>query len=271
MLHGGSHMSHTLNLVDGLLKAARNLQELGRRQAAVNLLERLAGFRNLPPAVAEEAHSRLADLYAHEEHFKQARRHLTIAITYRPQHAAYHHRMACWIEADPNAAIDRAGRYYRCAVRAEPDNAEYWLDYGAYLLATGRTPPGRRALRRAFELASDNAEHVGSIAAVLRDAELWDEARQMLRRAVFQSGRDRRFRALWQQHQFEQLCERQRIDADQVAPRPVNRTAILPFLRTDAPAGPMQIDGRIIRFDAAAGNLTEPKHGNQAPRRRGTR
>src|SRR5882724_10313414 len=108
MLHGGSHMSHTINLVGGLISAARNLQELGRHEAAINLLERLAAFRELPPAIAEEAHSRLADLHAQEEQFKQARRHLTIAITYRPQHAAYHHRMACWIEADPSAAIERA-------------------------------------------------------------------------------------------------------------------------------------------------------------------
>jgi tetratricopeptide (TPR) repeat protein len=271
MLHGGSHMSHTINLVGGLLSAARNLQELGRHQAAINLLERLAAFRELPPAIAEEAHSRLADLYAQQEQFKQARRHLTIAITYRPQHAPYHHRMACWIEADPNAAIERAGRYYRCAVRAEPENPEYWLDYGAYLLAIGRTPAGRRALRRAFDLASTDADHVGHIAAVLRDTDLWDEARQLLRRAVFQSGRDRRFRALWQQHQFEQLCERQRTDAEQVTPRPVKHAAVLPFLRTETPAGPMQIDGKIIRFDLAAANLSEPRLGNPSPRQRGTR
>ncbi len=88
---------------------------------------------------------------------------------------------------------------------------------------------------------------------------------------MFQSGRDRRFRALWQQHQFEQLCERQRSDAEHVAPRPVKRAAVLPFPRTETPTGPMQIEGKIIRFDVAAANLSEPKLGSRSPRKRGTR
>jgi tetratricopeptide (TPR) repeat protein len=263
-------MSHTLNLVAGLLSTARSLEKVGRDQAAMEILHRLAGFRELAPPVGEEVHSRLADLYAGREEFKAARRHLTIAMTHSPQNGAYHHRMACWIEADPDANVDRAARYYCRAVRCEPDNADYWADYGAHLLAVGRNTAGHRAVRRAFELGSHDPELVSRIGAALRDAEMWDEARQLLRRALFQSSRDRRFRALWQQHQFEQLCQRHHVDAEASAPRPAVRAAVLPFLRMTQPADPMEIDGRSIRFDGAA-TLPMPRQGQPAPRKRGTR
>ena len=242
-------MSHTLDLVTGLLATARHLQGAGRHQAALGLLQRLVGFRQLAPAVAEEVHSSIADLHAGRQEYKQARRHLTIALTFRPQHAAYHNRMGAWIEADPDAAIDRAGQYYRQACRSEPDNAEYWADYGCYLLGSGRPRSGRAALRRAFRLASHDADLVGRLAAALRDAGMWDEARRLLRRARFQRGRDRRFLALWHQHQFEQRSAEQHASAESPAPG-VGRPTFLPFRRSNAarPAS-LHVEGKIIRLD----------------------
>jgi Flp pilus assembly protein TadD len=277
LLHGGSHMNHTVNLVTGLLSTARNLQDLGRADAALNILQRLATFPTLAPAIAEDVHGRLADLYAAKEQFKDARRHLTVALTYCPQNASYHHRMACWIEADTDAVFARAGRYYRCAVRGEPDNAEYWADYGAHLLAVGQKTKGRRALCRAFELASDNADHVGRIAAVLRDAGLWEQARQLLRRALFQSSRDPAFRALWREHQFEQLCHRQQPELERelepTAPSPAMRPMLLPFVRRTVGAYPLHVDGKILRFDrvteSSEASLPLPKRGPRTPRRSG--
>ncbi len=187
-------MSQTLPLVAALLATARDLQAAGRYQAAIDLLQRLTAFRQIAHEAAEEVHLRLADLYAELEQYKKARRHLTIALTHRPQHAAYHHRMGVWIEMDPDAGIGRAGRYYRQAVRSEPDKAEYWIDYGSYLLNAGRMRNGRAALRRAFKLASHDAELVARIAGALRDAELWDDARRLLWLARFEHPRDRRFR-----------------------------------------------------------------------------
>ncbi len=251
-------MSHTLNLVDGMLTTARALQSAGRTQAAIDLLQRLAGFQ-LAPAIAEETHGRLADLYADLEQFKPARRHLAIALTYRPQHAAYHHRMGCWIEADPAAASDRARMYYRRAVRSEPDNPEYWADYGVYLLSAGWLLPGRGALRRAFRLGSHDAELVGRIAAALREAGLWDDARRLVRRARFQHARDRRFDALWQQHQFAQVCAQQQA-RDEAYVRRSQAPMVLPFGRADGPAGNVHVDGKIIRLDRAdSASVTHPK------------
>jgi Tfp pilus assembly protein PilF len=262
-------MSHSLNLVAGLLAAARDLQQLGRHEPALNLLHRLAAFRHLAPEIAEEVHRRLADGHAARDEFKKARRHLTIALTYRPQHPAYHHRMAAWIEADPDAAIDRAGRYHRRAVLGEPDNAEYWADYGAYLLGAGRTLTGRKALYRAFRLGSHDVDLVGRIAAALRDAGLWRDARRLLRRALFQGNRDRRFQALWQQHQFAQLYTQQQADGDASATAERGRPVVLPFLRAARPMGPLEVEGKIIRIDRATdATIPMPKHASKSRRNR---
>jgi Flp pilus assembly protein TadD len=254
-------MSHTLSLVDDLLAVARKLHAAGRNGAALEMLQRLANFRNLAPAIAEQVHSLLADLYAAREQYKQARRHLAIAMTFRPQHADYHHRMGRWIEADPDAAIDRAGRYYRRAVRSEPNNAEYWADYGTYLLSAGRSGAGRRALYRAFRLSHGEPELVGRIALALRDDGHWDDARRLLRRAWFLHGRDRRFHALWQQQQFAELAQQQQARADAAVPRQRSGPQVLPLLRTHT-AAPLHVEGRIIRFDAAAAarGVKLPRH-----------
>src|SRR5262245_4381324 len=62
-LHGGSGMSiSTLSFVDSLLARGRYLQHLGRTYDALRIMTRLAGFRELPPAVAEEVQFRLGEL-----------------------------------------------------------------------------------------------------------------------------------------------------------------------------------------------------------------
>ena len=268
-------MSHTLNLVAGLLEAARGLQKVGRFQSAADLLERLAAFRQLAPMVAEEVHARLAEVYGAQERFKKARRHLAIALTFRPQHAAYHNQMAAWIEADPDAAIDRAGRYHRRAVRCAPEKAAYWVDYGAFLIDAGQTQAGRRALGRAFRLAGHDAELVGRIAATLRDGAQWEAARTLLRRAQFQNSGDRRFQTLYQQHQFAQLHKAQQSPADAAAMPPAVRPVLLPFLRMERAPATVHVDGKTIRFDRAvdpaAATLPLPKHRSKRPGHRRTK
>jgi Flp pilus assembly protein TadD len=259
-------MGQTLNLVAAMLATARDLQAAGRNRAAIDLLQRLANFRNLAHDIAEEIHSRLADLHAELEQYKHARRHLTIALTFRPQHAGYHHRMGMWIESDPDAAVARAGRYYRQAVRSEPDNAEYWIDYGCYLLHADRMRSGRIALRRAFKLASHDAELVGRIAAALCGAGLWDDARRLLRLARFGSPRDSRFRTLWQQHQFERLCYDQQRESEERLEPNVEAPIVMPFVRRQRTSPTLRVEGKIIRFDSATRRL--PQRNPQHPRRR---
>ena len=263
-------MSQTINLVDGLLRAARHLQANGQSQPAHDLLQRLSNFRNLPADVAEEVHLRLADLHAEREDFKTARRHLTVALTHAPERGDYHHRMACWIEDDADTSMNRAGRYYRQAVQCEPDNADYWADYGEYLIDGGRTEAGVKALRRASRLAEHDPELIGRVAASLREADRWDEARTLVRSAMFHNSQDRRFRTLWQQHQFARLREEQHTRAEP-ATKAAGGPRLLPFLRKKSPARQV-VDGKIIRFDAAATDtIPLPKDRRKTPRNRGAK
>jgi tetratricopeptide (TPR) repeat protein len=267
-------MSRTLNLVACLLATGRQLQSAGRNAQALDIFRRMARFRHLSPDVAEEVHSRLSELYAGQERYKKARRHLTVALTYRPQRAAYHHRMARFTEADPDAAIDRAGRHHRRAVCCDPDNGGYWADYGAYLLGAGRTRPGRKALYRAARLAGRDADLVGRIAAAMREVGLWTDARRVLRAAQFENARDRRFVALWQRHQFERLCQMQQANVEFPSAQAEGRPMLLPFLRTAGEPTSLQVEGKIIRFDTGVGDdgatLPLPRRRPDSPRNRRT-
>src|SRR5687768_7947248 len=82
--HGGQAMGKTLNLCDCLLTMGREWHDLGRLTDAAGVLNRLAGFRNLPAQVAEETHARLATIYLRQNEYRKARRHLTSALIYRP-------------------------------------------------------------------------------------------------------------------------------------------------------------------------------------------
>jgi hypothetical protein len=56
-------MGKTLNLCECLLQMGRDWQDAGRLVEASGVLQRLAGFRDLPAAIAEETHSRLATIF----------------------------------------------------------------------------------------------------------------------------------------------------------------------------------------------------------------
>src|SRR5581483_11461150 len=205
-------MSRTLNLVDCLLTAARNLHRLGRAVEAEDTLNRLVRFRTLPADAAAEVHSLLAELHFKQDHYRKTRRHLVAALTYQPHRADLHFRLALAIEADPAARPERARGHYLRALQLDGKNAGYWLDYAFYLLTLGESKRGLRALRRAYALGCDDPDILGRVAEGLRQEGLHDEARSKLLSALFSHPRDRRFRALWQQHQFQMLYEKQQLD-----------------------------------------------------------
>ena len=112
-------MSTTLKLADRLLARGRRFQELGRDYEALGLLRRLAGFRELPIAVAEEAQARLADIQLRRHKLGAARRHLTAALAHRPDNPRYHHLMAMALEQDARGDLERAAKHYRQSLHNE--------------------------------------------------------------------------------------------------------------------------------------------------------
>src|SRR4051812_47571167 len=149
-------MGKTLNLWECLLTMGRDWQSVGRLVEASGVLQRLAGFRDLPMAVAEETHSRLATIFLQLREFKKARRHLTSALFYRPSNAGYYFQFASALHHDPDADARRAARYYRQALDLDPDQPRWWSDFGRLLLQMGRPKKGVVALRKAVSLAPDD-------------------------------------------------------------------------------------------------------------------
>jgi len=246
-------MSKTLYLSECLLTMGRDLHELGRHHQASKVLERLAGFRELPATIAEECHARLADIHLGRKQFRKARRHLTIVLFYRPSNARYYFLLATALHHDPKADSERAVRYYEQAVQLDGDQPRYWGDFGRLLLQLGRTEEGVAALKKAVEISPDDPATVARLVEGLCLNDQAAEARDVLRAARFRNPKDRRFRKLWADFQFKQLHE------SQAPPAKLDEPVFLPFVRRavlpEVPEVP-KLPGRRIRLDR--GSVSKP-------------
>jgi tetratricopeptide (TPR) repeat protein len=259
-------MSRTLNLVDCLFTTARNLHRLGRAQQALEILERLLRLRSVPADAAAEAHSLLAELRFKQDAYRKARRHLVAALTYQPHRADFHFRLALAIEADPEARPERARVHYLRALQLDGKNASYWLDYAFYLLTLEERKRGLRALRRAYALAGSDPDVIGRVAEGLRQEGLHDEARTKLLNALFEHPRDRRFRALWQQHQFQMLYEQQQKQRRERTAAAIAAPVLIPFVEQEGSGKYAELGGKTIRLDPPAPMRTP--RGQKLPYRR---
>jgi tetratricopeptide (TPR) repeat protein len=229
-------MSPTLNLVDHLLALARKYQDLGQTQHALGVLTRLNGFRELPGPAAEEAQVRLAQIHLQRRRYARARRCLAAVLKHNPDRANYQFLMATACQAENRGDLQRAAGHYRQALELDDSQVKCLLEAGALSIRLGRTDEGLRRLRRAAELAPDDPQVIARLARGLRQCGQGDEARRVLRAALFRNPRAPRFRRLWHDHQFQQLRqeqERGRLDRQRLANR-TDEPVLLPFVR---PAG----------------------------------
>jgi tetratricopeptide (TPR) repeat protein len=238
-------MTPTLNLFDHVLAMGRRYQDAGRTQDALRVLGRLARFRDVPSATAEETQVRLAELQLRRRKFARARRHLAAALTYQPDSPRLHHQMASATQADDRGDLDRACDYFRRAIELDPDRVPCLADGGLLAVRLGHTEEGLALLRRAAEREPDNADVVAKLVKALRLAGRADEARAALRAALFRNPRSARIRRLWDEYRFGQAARRQ--DVRRRRPRGEgDGPVLLPFVgaRRGQPAGP--------RFDGPA-------------------
>lgn len=257
-------MSRTLNLVDCLLAQGRRLQQLGQLTQATSLLQKLSGFRTLPKEAAEQTQSLLADLQMRRGEFARARRHLRAALSHGPKNADYHHRFAVALEDDPDVDPAQALAHHARCVKLEPKNPRFQIDFAYAALNAGSTAAGLKALRKAQRLAPDDPEVLTCVVRGLTSEGLEEEARRLIRAALFRNARDLRFRAIWQRFQFDVACGRQQPTLPQPkAPTP--GAEILPFVR---PRRKTSVGGKTIRCDGPA-TLEGPQ--GRAPRRRTSR
>src|SRR5262249_47820973 len=149
--HGGSAMSRTLNLVDGLLLMGRRHQQLGRTRDALTIFARLASFRELPREVAEETQVRLGEIQLRRRKYRRARRHLAVALRYDPDNARYHYLLATALRKLGEDHWDRAATHYRRSLALAPDQDECLTEFGVFAVRLGHAEEGLRWLRQAVE------------------------------------------------------------------------------------------------------------------------
>jgi tetratricopeptide (TPR) repeat protein len=249
-LHGGNAMSRTLNLAERLLARGRNFQELGRRQDALHILGRLAGFRHLPAAVAEETQVRLAEIWLARRKYRRARRHLTAALVHQPACPRYHYLMGAALAGDPKGDRQRAAHHYRQALQLDPKQPDRLSEFGLLALQLGQTDEGFECLRRAVELAPADPSVVSRLVEGLRSEGRIDEARRALQAALFRNPRDARFRQLWNDFQFQQLRREQEQERRRdLLANETDGPTLLPFVRPAPGTVPFQQGKKRVRRD----------------------
>jgi tetratricopeptide (TPR) repeat protein len=243
-------MSTTLNLAERLLAMGRNYQFLGRNQDALHILGRLSGLRHLQPEVAEQMQVCLAEVCLARRKLRQARRHLAAALRYQPDNARYHFLMGRALAADPKGDRQRAADHFRKSLANDPDDAERLTEFGLFALELGLAEEGLRCLYRAVEVAPDDPGALSGLLEGLESEHRMDEARKVLRAALFRNARDRRFRQVWQEFQFRQLGRAQhrrrsigRSTAQDAGP------VLLPFVQPSPAAASGRPAPRILRAD----------------------
>lgn len=230
-------MSMTLSLVDRLLLLGRNLHGSHQEGAALRYLGRLAALPDLAPELAEEVQVRLAELHMQRREYRRARRHLAVALLYRPQSARYHYLMARALARGPHAEPTRAIQHYREALQQDPAQAGWRAELGTLLVRQRQYADGLGELSQAAAQAPDEPAVLGRLARGLCKAGRAGEAQRVLQAARFRRPRDARFRQLYLEFRFRRLRARQ------VAQRRAagiwnneDGPTLLPFLRIEAPA-----------------------------------
>jgi Tfp pilus assembly protein PilF len=244
-------MSGTLNLYDRLLAIGRNYHKVQREREALHYLERLAALHDLPAELAEEAQLCLAEVYLRQRKYRRARRHLSIALLYRPDSARYHYLMATVLAKGQFRDPDRAAAHYQKSLELEPEQPGPLADFGLLCVRMGRTEEGLGALTRAVDLTPNDPVIVGKLVKGLCRARHFGEARRVLVAARFRNRGDRRFRALWDEFQFRRLHRRQRRSAlgrDGASDGPVT----IPFTRPPDYV-PLEADRRTDAAEPLAG------------------
>ena len=106
-----------------------------------------------------------------------------------------------------------------------------------------------KALRKAHRLVPNDPEVLSLVIRGLCGEGCEEEARQLLKAALFRNPRDFRFRGLWNRFQFDLLFERQQKRQAPKKEVKVVKTLILPFQPRQTE---MKLGGRTFRLDAPA-------------------
>ncbi|GIW80338.1 MAG: hypothetical protein KatS3mg105_2145 [Gemmatales bacterium] len=234
-------MTATLKMTERLLRQGRRYQALGQQQEAIQLFRRLTTFESLPPAIAEESRSRLAEIYLSTGRYAKARRVLAALLAQCPENARYHYWMATALNNDEFSDPNRAAEHYEESLRLRPTQADCLADYGLLLLRLGEPKRGLDHLRSAVEMAPDDVGILERLIQGLCEEGEVDEARRQLRLARFRRPRCSALRKLQNDFEFEQLRQTQIAkwfagDVKGQGPR-----IVIPFAEAQSAPGPRRV------------------------------
>lgn len=241
-------MSEKLPLFDRLLALGRHFQQVHRTQEAMHYLGRLAAYPQVPAALAEESQARLGEIQLGRKKFRRARKHLSIALLYRPDSARYHYLLATALMKGRYADPERALTHYRKAVEFDPEQPRWLAEYGLCCLGQEQVEEGLGALMQALQLTPNDPDVVGMLVKGLCQTGRRDEAEDVLRAARFRNPKDGRFKLLWQVFMFKRLHRKQAAElrAKQRVWLSDEGPALLPF---KLPLAAPQTEGPPLRQD----------------------
>jgi Flp pilus assembly protein TadD len=247
-LQGGSFtMSMKLKLNDHLLARSQELRQHDQDDEALALLARLAQCHDLPAETAEMSHASLAEILVRRKKWTRARRHLAVALLYRPDCARYHHLMGLALASGRKTDPDRAREHFRKAIELDPEVPVCLADFGLFCLRQGDAEEGIETLQRAVALKPDDAGLLERLTESLDAVGRRDEARALLHQARFRHPRDQRFEQLWNDFRFMQTAAAQQKRPQQRKTATVKRETreliILPFLKDSAKQPLLRRDG----------------------------
>jgi len=252
-------MSRTLKLIDHLLARARHLQQLGRTTDALDLLDRLEKIRDLPTQFLVDTQIQLADFCLRRRKYVRARRHLKAALKHEPANAHYHFLLATALSSGRNANPQDALKHFLLSLEIDPDQPKCLAACGALETRQGVKKEGLEHLRRAAELAPDDAEVIRQVVTGLRLAIETGEARGLLLAARFRNPGSPEFQGLWNDFYFHRARKAQQLAKTRsAAPQKYEEPVILPFIRLISEQETPEQPRKIIRKDGS-GKVPPPR------------
>lgn len=247
-------MSKKLRFSEQLFSLGVNYLRFGRDREALRVLGKVARFGELPSEISEKTQVHLAEIYLRWSKYKQARRHLTAALSYQPESARYHHLMATAIDEDTEADIHRALFHYKRSTELDAKQPEVQCDYGLCLIEMGQIREGLKRLERAVEFGPDESKYVRLLAMNLLEADQAEKARQTVLWAMFRNPSDNRLKKIWNDLRFQEARGSQREEAlgtTVVRETPPKLLRFAPS-KTASRKRVKTSDGTILRFDPPA-------------------
>ena len=141
--------------------------------------------------------------------------------------------MAVAVEADQKADAQRTVTHYRCSLRLDPEQPACLAELGLLLLRLGQAEEGLGGTCAGRRNCPGRRGTMGKLVEGLRLTNRADEARSVLRAALFRNPRDARFRRLSFQlpQELRKQQDASRRSREAAAATEEHEPVLLPFLR----------------------------------------